>query len=469
MALTASATPLVVDDIAKKLNLKQPILFKKSFTRENLSYLVEKTENKWERMKTIFSKVKGTGLVYVKSRKRTIEIADFLNKNGIKADFYHAGLEARMRTQKQDDWKMGRTPIMVCTNAFGMVIDKPDVRLVLHDQKPDTPEAYYQEAGRAGRDGNRAYCVLLWNESDFLDEKRQLAIKYPSADMIVRVYELLCNYLRIAVGSGAGQSYNFDITEFCNYYKLNPNEVFNCIRILESESYLQSTDSVYLPSRMKILVNYEELYQWQLRHESIDAITKLILRSYGGVFDFYTNIYESELSRRLKKPEKWIKEQLQKLHDIEIIDYIPQNSKPQIIFLENRFSSISISEEKINFLRKRYSEMLEAMNRFVRNQNTCRSKLLVEYFGETNSSDCGHCDICLAKKRNNNPNQAHNARVEFLKTLFKDGRLNMHTFQNNIEPAELDEYLIILRWLVDEGFVIELEEQTWQWKEKRKS
>ncbi len=462
MALTASATPAVVQDIAKKLELKNHQLFKKSFTRDNLSYIVEHTENKWERMKTLFSKVKGTGLVYVKSRRRTVEIAEFLCKNGIKADYYHAGLDAQLRTNKQDDWKMGRTPVIVCTNAFGMGIDKPDVRLVVHEQKPDTPEAYYQEAGRAGRDGNRSYCVLLWHESDFLDDQRQIDSKYPLPKEIERIYELICNYLRVAVGSGEGQSFNFDITEFCNYYKLNPGLVFNCIRILESEAYLQSSDALYLPSRLKFVVNYEALYEWQLKHESVNELSKLILRSYGGVFDFYTNIYENELARRLKKPEKWVKEQLKKMHDVDLIDYIPQNNKPQIIFLENRFPKVHISSEKIEFLRARYKEMLKAMNDFVKNKKDCRSKVLVAYFGETDATDCGKCDVCLEKKKLLDPANKDKVKLEKLMSMFDDGLLTIEKLQKTLEPSELDGYLILLRWLIDEGRVKETEGK-WLW------
>lgn len=467
MALTASATPNVVEDIARKLELKSPNLFKKSFVRDNLSYIVEHTENKRERIKTMFSRVKGTGLLYVKSRKKTVELAEFLNRNGVKADYYHAGLDALTRTRKQDDWKMGRTPVIVCTNAFGMGIDKPDVRLVVHEQKPDTPEAYYQEAGRAGRDGQRSYCVLLWHESDFMDDQRQLENKYPASIEIERVYEMICNYLRIAVGSGSGQSYTFDISEFCNYYKLNSNQVFNCLRILESEGYMQSSDALYLPSRMKFLVNYTELYEWQMKHESIDALTKLILRSYGGVFDFYTNIYENEISRRLNKPDKWVKEQLRKMHEIELIDYIPQNNKPQLVFLENRFPKIHIPMDKIQFLRKRYSEMLEAMNRFVRDKDNCRSKSLVAYFGETDAKDCGYCDVCLERKKRTGSVKRNNREIDQLISLFDQGYLRTETLQNFASGTELDGYLIILRWLVDEGQVIETDNGQWKWVGKK--
>lgn len=469
MALTASATPLVIKDIAERLELKKPAIFKKSFTRSNLSYVVEYTENKLERLKTICEKVKGTGLVYVKSRKKTVDIARYLSDNKISSDYYHAGLDPKLRTSKQDDWKSGRTRVMVCTNAFGMGIDKPEVRFVIHEQKPDTLEAYYQEAGRAGRDEKRSYCVLLYHNADFADDAMQLQNKYPASKEISRMYELICNYLQVAVGSGAGNSYDFDINEFCNYFKVNPNQAYNAIRILESEAYLQTGESFYAPSRLKILVSYNELYEWQLKHESVDALFKVLLRSYGGLFDFYTNIFENEVARRMKQPEKWVRVQLKKLADINLIDYIPQNNKPQLNFLENRFSSIYISDEKISFLRERYKEKLENMNAYVKNRNNCRSSMLVAYFGETVAQDCGYCDICLERKQKADKSKDRTALIENVKTMMNGVELTLEMLKKNIKASELDEYLIILRWLIDHDQVEETKSGTWIWKEKGKS
>lgn len=465
IALTASATPEVIKDIADKLSLRHPAIFSKSFKRDNLSYVVEECENKLERIKTICEKVKGSGLVYVKSRKKTSDIAEYLCQHNINADFYHAGLDPKIRTIKQDDWKMGRTRIMVCTNAFGMGIDKPNVRLVVHEQKPDTMEAYYQEAGRAGRDGKRAYCVLLYFKGDFLEDEKQLENKYPDSKEIIRVYELICNYLQVAVGSGQGRSYNFDINEFCSYYKVNPVQVFNCIRILESESYFQASEAMYLPSRMKILLSYTELYEWQIRHESVDALMKVLLRSYGGLFDFYTNIFENEISRRLKKPEKWVKEQLTKLHELELIDYIPQNNKPQLMFLENRFNSIHIADGKIEFLRQRFRDKLAYMNQYLTNKQECRSKFMVNYFGEKDADDCGYCDICLEKK--NKPLASENADLTHLKTLIMAGDLNLDKLKSSLQASKLEDYLILLRWLTDNGDAEMNAEGYWVWKSKK--
>lgn len=465
IALTASATPDVIKDIAAKLDLKQPAIFSKSFKRDNLSYVVEACEHKTDRIKTICEKVKGSGLVYVKNRKKTAEIAEYLCQHNISADYYHAGLDAKLRTIKQDDWKMGRTRIMVCTNAFGMGIDKPNVRLVVHEQKPDTMEAYYQEAGRAGRDGKRAYCVLLYFKGDFLEDDKQLELKYPEAKEVVRVYELICNYLQVAVGSGQGQNYNFDINEFCNFYKLNPVQVFNCIRILEAESYFQASEAMYLPSRMKILLSYTELYEWQIRHESVDALVKTLLRSYGGIFDFYTNIFENEIARRLKKPEKWVKDQLLKLHELELIDYIPQNNRPQLFFLENRFSSIYIPDNKIAFLRTRYREKLAYMNDYIRNTTRCRSDFLVQYFGEESGEDCGYCDICLARKQAA-PESRETRQLQHLTDLIKAGNLSNEALKSAVKASELKEYLILLRWLADQGQAELGKEGIWIWNKK---
>lgn len=463
VALTASATPKVIDDIAKKLELQKPTLFKKSFTRDNLSYVVEKSENKWERIIQICNKVKGSGLVYVKSRKRTLELAEYLSHHNIDADYYHAGLDPKIRAQKQEAWKNGRTRIIVCTNAFGMGIDKPDVRLVIHEQKPDLMEAYYQEAGRAGRDGKKAYCVLLYFDGDFLEDEKQLINKYPPNEEIARVYELICNYLQVAVGSGQNTSHNFDINEFCTYYKLNPVQVFNVLRILENEGYFQAGESMYLPSRLKILVSHTELYEWQLRHDSVDAMFKVMLRSYGGLFDFYTNIYESEIARRLKQPEKWVKAQLSKLHELELIDYIPQNNKPQILFLENRFMSIYISDAKLDFMRNSYKEQLKFMKAYVLNNSKCRSVELVNYFGEQDAKDCGICDVCLNKKTAASNTTINESTLDTLKRLSLNNQISLESLKNAIEPKELDEYLILLRWLIDNGDLKSINESSWEW------
>ncbi len=466
IALTASATKEVVKDIENKLDLKKPAVFVQSFTRKNLSYVVQREENKLGKIVSICEKLKGTGLVYVRSRRKTSEVAKILKEKNISADFYHAGLDARLRTEKQDDWKQGRTRIMVCTNAFGMGIDKGEVRFVIHEQKPDTLEAYYQEAGRAGRDGLKSYCILLHHDYDDLEDERSIAHKYPSATDISRVYELICNYLQVAVGSGQGISYDLEIHELCTYYNVSSQLVYNALRILENEGYFQSGESLYAPSRMRICCSYEELYEWQLRNDNVDALFKVILRSYGGIFDFYTGIFEYEIASRMKKPEKWVKEQLVKFREAGIIDYIPQSSKPQLIFLENRFPSIYVSNEKIEFLRNRYKEKLEAVNAYIRNQDICRSSQLVRYFGEEDPEDCGICDICLEKKNRKGGSQEYMQKV---KHLFQSGGLHITDLPKMVDEREIHEYLTILRWLNDNGYVTEDMDGRWQWKKEKQS
>ncbi len=467
IALTASATKEVVKDIEKRLELKKTAIFVQSFTRKNLAYIVQKEENKFGKIVSICEKIKGTGLVYVKSRKKTTEIANLLQRNKISADAYHAGLDAKLRAQKQDDWKQGRTRIMVCTNAFGMGIDKGEVRFVIHEQKPDTLEAYYQEAGRAGRDGQKSYCILLHHASDDLEDERNIESKYPSTIDISRVYELVCNYLQVAVGSGQGTSYNLELNELCTYYGISATLVYNALRILEGEAYFQTSESMYTPSRMKILCSYEELYEWQMKHEQVDTLFKTILRSYGGVFDFYTSIYEYEIAKRLKKTENWVKEQLLQLANIGLIDYIPQNSKPQILFLENRFSSVYVADEKIEFLRTRYKEKLEHVKAFIHNKELCRSVQLVKYFGEENAKACGICDICLSQKTRRG--SAHRMHLSKISHLFDNGPFLIADLPKHVKAGEIDEYLIILRWLKDNNYLEETREGYWKWKKEKQS
>lgn len=467
IALTASATPDVLKDIEAKLELKNTGIFSKSFSRSNLSYVVQEEENKLEKIKSICSKIEGTGLVYVKSRKKALEIAHYLSQNNISADHYHAGLEAELRTQKQDNWKNNKTRVMVCTNAFGMGIDKPEVRFVIHHQKPDTLEAYYQEAGRAGRDGKKSYCILLSHPVDFIEDEKNIVNKYPSPKDIARVYELICNYIKVAVGSGQGQSFNFDINDLSVYFNIPANLVYNALRILEADGYFQASESVYLPSRMRIRCSYNELYEWQLQNEGVDALFKVLLRSYGGLFDFYTNIYEYEIARRLQKRERWVKEQLSKLKQIEIIDYIPQNNKPQLYLLENRFSSIHISEDRIAFLRSRYREKLEFMNNYVRNKTECRSLNLVKYFGEENGQTCGVCDVCLAKKKNLSPSEKFELYYPRIKPLIDAGGFKLEQLKQKVKSSETLEYLSILRWLKDNNYLEENQEGIWTWTQKK--
>lgn len=464
MALTASATPEVVGDIAEKLGMRKATVFNSGFTRPNLSYVVRHAENKQKSVADICLKMDGTGLVYVNSRKKTSILAEILQKKGISCDFYHAGLEAAERARKQDDWKAGRTRVMVCTNAFGMGIDKPDVRFVIHESRPDTPEAYYQEAGRAGRDGKKSYCVLLWHEADFAQDEKTAAMRYPSSAEIKRVYEAICNYLKVAVGSGKGEYFDFEIQKAAAAYRMDPRLIFNSLRLLESEGYFSASESVFLPSRMKILCSYNELYEWQLQNGDVERIFTILLRSYGGLFDFYTNIYESDIARRLKQSEKWVRQQLLKIHSTGIIDYVPQTGHPQLLLLEHRFSELYFPEETIRSGRKRFLEKLKEMNRFIQNDQLCRSVWIAAYFGEKKAKDCGICDVCLARKNKTKTSDFREAYQVIRKNLH-GSVLQTDSLREKTDPAELNKVLHALRWLADNGYVTETEPGIWKMQE----
>jgi len=466
IALTASATPDVVLDIQKKLDFKRAKVFQQSFVRNNLHYIVLNPENKLDKIVDLCLKLKGTGLIYAKSRRRTQELSEVLGKNKVETDYYHAGLTNEQRTKKQEEWKNGKTRIMICTNAFGMGIDKANVRFVIHEKKPDTMEAYYQEAGRAGRDGHKSYCVLLHNPSDISDDNFTIQSKYPQVSDISRVYELICNYLKVPVGNGNLSNFDFDINSFVLHYKLPIHLVYNCLKILEQEGYFQIAESIYLPSRLKIYADDQTLYEWQVKHENIDKIIKVLLRSYGGMFDFYTNIYEYEIARRLFKSEDWVKQELKKLHELELIDYIPKTSAPQIIFLENRWQKLEIRPEKIEFLRKRYQEKLAYMNDYAQNKIICRSVFLVKYFGEKGAKKCGVCDVCLEQKKS----IIQTTYSTYQNKIFKFS--NAQSFEaaaliNLIPFNEKEEYVNILRWLKDNSFLTEPKEGWMQWTTKK--
>jgi len=467
IALTATATKVVIGDIAEKLELKKPQLFTQSFVRKNLAYIVQHEENKIEKIAHIANRIKGSGLVYVRSRKKTVEITKLLQQRNISADFYHAGLESKERNKKQEDWKKNKIRLMVCTNAFGMGIDKPDVRFVIHENKPETLEAYYQEAGRAGRDGKKSYCVFLHHPADDLKDAENILSKYPEPDQIKRIYELTCNYLKIALGSGAGENYNFDLNSFSEFYKLNYLSVYNCLKILEGEGYLQLSEAIHSPSRIKILCDYQTLYEWQLKHPIIDELFKVLLRSYGGMFDFYTNIFEREIAFRLKKTEIWVKEQLEKLMKIELIDYVQQNGESKLLMLENRFPNIHISMEKIVFLRARYKEKLDAVNAYTHNSKICRSNFLVQYFNEDSKEKCGVCDVCIEQDKKD-------LTIQKFKTYKRkiDHLINLTNFRSkdlavHVSATEIEEYTLILRWLKDNQYAFETIEGFWKWATKK--
>lgn len=400
LALTASATPETVDDIQFQLLFKHQNVLRQSFARSNLAYVVRYETNKLGKLLEICNSIPGSGLVYVRNRRATKQIADFLIRNKISANHYHAGLNTAERAGVQQRWIDDKTRIIVCTNAFGMGIDKPNVRFVVHMDLPDSPEAYFQEAGRAGRDGQRAFGALLYAESDATEARVKFEKTFPPILEIKRIYKALSNYLSVAEGSGEGATFDFDLNHFCEYYKLDIVVTFSALKLLEKEGYITLTDAVYQPPRLFIPINHEALYNFQVQNPKMDAFIKIILRLYGGVFEQYVNIKEQDIARSGKIKTDEVINLLNLLKKQNIVDYVKATDKPQIIFMRPVVSEKNLFiYEKYHKLKLAYEKRLDAFLSYVQTKNKCRSIMLLEYFGETAAEPCGHCDYCVEKNK----------------------------------------------------------------------
>ena len=402
LALTATATEEVVIDIQEKLAFKKNNVFQQSFARDNLIYLVLNEENKLGKMLDMLRKVGGSGIVYVRNRRKTKEIAKLLLQNRISADFYHGGISTKNRSIKQIKWINNQTRIMVATNAFGMGIDKPDVRMVIHLDLPDSLEAYFQEAGRGGRDGRKAYATLLYNDKDRIDLEKNFVQSFPDIKYIKQVYQALGSYFQLAVGSGVGESFDFDIVNFCERYRFEIVKTFNALKILEKAGWLMLTESVYIPSTLLIKISKEKLYDYQIRNPRLDTLLKVILRTYHGAFNHAVNINESKLARFINRTEAQLKNALLLMQKDNIIDYKPQKEKPQIIFIKERVSSdnLMIDKEQYKLLKERQHKRIKASIAYA-NTEKCRSQQLLAYFGEKGADICGKCDVDLDVNREN--------------------------------------------------------------------
>lgn len=399
LALTATATPEVVIDIQEKLGFKERNVFKKSFRRSNLCYVVRKTETKEEQLLQILNKVSGSSVVYVRNRKRTAEVAELLTKNGISAEFYHAGLKNETKDARQLRWKKDETRVIVSTNAFGMGIDKPEVRTVVHMDVPDSMEAYYQEAGRAGRDEKKAYGVLLFNNSDVTKLKKRVADQFPAKDFVLKVYEFLGSYYQLAVGSAMGLSLAFDLIDFCAKFKLPMLMTHNAIHILQYAGYLELSEDEDRTSRVLILVGKEDLYKVKYT-ELQEKLMYVLLRSYTGLFTEPAYIREELLASRINSTPELVYKSLVALSKERIIQYIPRKQTPFLTFVQDReeTSRVVISKDAYDLRKKRYVDKIQSMINYVQDGNHCRSQLLLSYFGEKDSLPCGQCDICLSRK-----------------------------------------------------------------------
>lgn len=400
LALTATATLKVREDICEKLEFENGKVFTKSFVRSNLSYSVFEDEAKLNRIRHILDRVPGSAVVYCRNRRHTKEIANLLQSQGIGADYYHAGLPAAERSSKQEDWITGRTRVVVCTNAFGMGIDKPDVRSVIHYDVPDSLEAYYQEAGRAGRDEQKAYGILLYTQQELLEMKARIPLQFPQLDEIREVYQCVVNYLQVPVGSAENVYFDFDINDFVRKFSLNITVAYSAMRILEHEGVVQLSESVYMPSRVEFITNKETLWEYERHGSTLEPLIKALLRTYQGIFDSPVHVYEKQLMRILRSDEATIVDWLQRLHRQGIIRYQQRKDEPQLCFLQER---VPVQYLRIDMLRiaerKRiYEAKIDAVQRYAGNHDTCRTQSLVSYFGEENPEPCGVCDVCLKKK-----------------------------------------------------------------------
>lgn len=401
IAVTASATHEVVQDIQAKLHFKKTQVFRQSFERKNLRYVVQFEENKSDRLLKIIKNIGGSGVIYVRNRKKTEEFSRFLNQKKISAGFYHAGLSAEDRSTIQQNWIENKTQVIVATNAFGMGIDKPDVRFVVHLDLPDSLEAYFQEAGRGGRDLKPAYAIALYNLSDVAALEENFENSFPEKEIIRQTYQAIHNYYQIPVESGEGLSVNFDINEVSRNYNIKQVTLYNAIKFLEKEGYWSFFDAGFEPSKVMITARKEDVYNYQIKFKNYESILKTMLRSYGGIFEQYVPIHEKDLAFRSKLSLDETKRQLDYLHSQSIISFIPQSSLPKLVFLQNR---LNLKHDELSFkyytiLKEKSRTRLNSVIQYVEERQICRSRLLLAYFNETDFNDCGYCDVCLEKHK----------------------------------------------------------------------
>ncbi len=451
MALTASATPDVQADIMEKLHFRKKIIFQKSFERKNLTYVVFYEEDKFTRMLNIIRGVPGSGIVYVKSRRKTRELAEFLEYHQVPAHDYHAGLEQAQRNKKQEEWLQGKVRAMVATNAFGMGIDKPDVRWVIHFDVPDNPESYYQEAGRAGRDEKTAYAVLLYQQLDIDNLYANLEQSFPPLAEIKQVYQALANYLQVPIGSGMGVSYDFTLQAFCEQYKLKTMKTFNCLRLLEMEGYLVMSDAVAMQSKIKITVNGNDLYNFQVRQAGYDHFIKVLLRSYEGLFDDFVSIQEHDIARRCGMNADGVIRSLRYLEKVDILKYLPKKEIPQLILTLPREDAdrIRISRDNLEQRKKRAEHKVNAMIHYITSRHECRSQLLLQYFGEHTEHRCGICDYCRSRNKLDLNEMEFKGIRDKIKMAVLQKHLPLTELVNTVKAGNEDKTLKIIQWLLD--------------------
>ena len=456
IALTATATKSVAEDIMRILGFEEKNVISSGFERKNLSYVVRNVDDKFGNMLKVCNGVPGTGIIYVRERKRCEEISSFLRQNGITADFYHAGLSKELRNAKQDAWKNDQIRVIVATNAFGMGIDKPDVRFVVHYDLPDSLEAYFQEAGRAGRDGKRSYATLLWNSTDISRLRQIHTISFPDIQYIKDVYQKVFIYLNIPYEEGRDTVSKFNLIEFSKKFSLNSVSAYYAIKYLEQEGYWELTDEMDNPSKIMFMVGRDELYKVQIDNPELDKFIKSVLRIYTALFSRITPIDEEYIARCTMDSVMGVKEKLKQLSKLRIIKYIPKVRTPLIIMNTERLveSNLYISQKRYEERKGMFQKRIESIISYVKETGECRSRMLIDYFGQPADNDCGICDVCL---KNKNLKGGNDRRKEVQQHILKmleaaGGELELIA----VETAAADQsnfYLSVLREMIDEGIV----------------
>ena len=452
LALTATATPRVVEDIQDKLQFRERCVFQKSFTRPNLVYMVRYVEDKLGTLVDLLQRVPGSSVVYVRNRKKTREVAEYLVQQGVSATFFHAGLSNFEKDERQRSWMGGKVRVMVSTNAFGMGIDKPDVRSVIHLDLPDTPEAYFQEAGRAGRDGDLAYAYLLYNKSDEVKMRRRIADNYPPKDFVRQVYDNVCNYYQVPIGEGCDRVYPFELMDFCAHYKLSSLTTYNALQLLQLAQVLEVTEEQDSKARVVFMSTREELYD--IVFTSLEeSIVQVLLRSYTGLFSDLVYVDEDMVASRVGCTHRQLCQALIELSRRHIIRYVPRRTTPYICFTSERLRTdlVNLGKEVYDDRKQRYIEHIDAMLSYATQHEECRSRYLLSYFGEQNADICHQCDVCGG-------DVAHDVSDEnvqhHIQLVLRDRALSLSELLAQL-PFEHSVTLRVLRMLLDEGWVVQ--------------